>query len=260
MLVSGCAWMAAGAVGARLCASTCRRASPLSPAAQAAAGDPPSICGHDLLRCASFFLLARTGRSPDGSELSSDAQLSSVLAADVQAYGVTGRRQVLDAVKASTGSFHTDVLSIAASTIDASVRVHYHDGSEETIRCTRGADQQVLIRQLSTAAVLTDRAHSCSATAVVGSARDVSGSVGVEVLWWAIRFLHADISRDYALQRRYLAPNATAFGAEGRERVLSANGEGLPEEEKTGYTVPYPITVDIDNGARLSAVSSALSL
>ena len=228
----------------------------------AAAGAPraASIRDHDLLRCASFFLLARTGCSPDGCSELSDAQLSSVLAADVQAYGATGHRQVLDAVKASTGSFHTDVLSITASTIDASVRVHYHDGFEETIWCTRGADQQVLVRQVSTAGVLTGRENSCSATAVVDSARDVSGSVGVELLWWAIRFLHADISRDYALQRRYLAPNAAAFGAEGRERVLSANGEGLPEEEKTGYTIPYPITVDSDNCARrLSAASAALS-
>ena len=62
-----------------------------------------------------------------------------------------------------------------------------------------------------------------------------------------MRFLHADINRDYAAQRRYLAPDAAAFGAAGREAILAANGETLPEAEKTAYTVPYPITVDTTN-------------
>ena len=71
---------------------------------------------------------------------------------------------------------------------------------------------------------------------------------GVEQLWWAVRFLYADLSRDYAAQRRYLAPEAAAFGAVGREAILAANGEQLAEEEKPIYSVPYPLTVDEGSG------------
>jgi hypothetical protein len=38
-----------------------------------------------------------------------------------------------------------------------------------------------------------------------------------QVLWWAARFLNADLSRDYAGQQRWLAPGAEAFGARGHE-------------------------------------------
>ena len=244
-LLVGCAWMAAGAVGARLCGS---------PASSYAVAQPPraaDIRDYELLRCASFFLLARTGRSPGGAELF-DAELTSVLAADVQAYGASGRQEVVAAVKARANLFHTNVISVTASAVGASVRASYHDGSNETIRCTRGPDQQVLVQS-----VLTDRElpyrHRCASTATEGGSINASGSsgnVGVQLLWWAVRFLHADISRNYALQRRYLADSASAFGVEGLEAVLAANGEDLPEEEKTVYTVPYPITVDTDSGAR----------
>ena len=71
---------------------------------------------------------------------------------------------------------------------------------------------------------------------------------GVEQLWWAVRFLHADLSRDYAAQRRYLAPEAAALGAVGREPILAANGERLAEEDKPVYSVPYPLTVDESSG------------
>ena len=56
------------------------------------------------------------------------------------------------------------------------------------------------------------------------------------------------MSRDYAAQRRYLAPEAAAFGAVGREAILIANGEQLPEGQKPIYFVPYPITVDEGSG------------
>ena len=63
-----------------------------------------------------------------------------------------------------------------------------------------------------------------------------------------MRFLHADLSRDYDAQRRYLASEAAAFGAVGREAILAANGEQLAEEQKPIYSVPYPITVDESSG------------
>lgn len=260
-LLVGCAWVAAGAVGARLCGSTTSSPAVAQPSAPAT-----NIRDHELLRCASFFLLARTGRRSGpyestrteqrktgaGAEVFG-AKLTSVLAADVQAYGASGQRDVLAVVKARASSFHTSVLSVTASTVDASVRASYHDGSSETIRCTRGPDQQVLVQQVLTDSELPHHHHSVSTTAAAAddaSASSLSGNTGVQLLWWAIRFLHADITRDYASQRRYLAHNASAFGAEGVEAIVAANGEDLPEEEKTVYTVPYPIMVDNDSGAR----------
>ena len=244
-LFVGCAWMAAGAVGARLC-STVAVPAP-------AVGAATSIRDHDLLRCASLFLLARTGRSPSRAE-PFHVELASVLAVDVQAYGASGRLQVLDVLIARASSFHTGVVSVTAVAADASVRVNYNDGSDETMWCCRGPAQQVLIQQVQAGHQPPHHETTCVNT--VDSVSDPSGSVDVELLWWAIRFLHADISRDYTAQRRYLATDASAFGAEGREAVLVANGEDLPEDEKTVYTVPYPITIDADTGAQMLVVST----
>ena len=224
--------MAAGAVGARVCA---RRALTTAPASLAAA---PPIRDHDLLRCASIFLLARTNRSPSGVELL-HVELGRVLGADIAAYGLAGRREVLALLKARAGTFPTSVLSVTPSALDASVRVDYHDGSGETVRCGRGAKQQVVIERVETHREAAAGGAAAAAAAALGD-----GPTGVEVLWSAVRFLHADIDRDYAGQRRYLADNAAAFGVTGREEVLAANGEALPEADKTVYTIPYPLTVD----------------
>jgi hypothetical protein len=261
-LLVGCAWMAAGAVGARICGATRRVATAAAPALAAAVGGGGPIRDHDLLRCASIFLLGRTGRSPSGVELL-HVELGSALAADVEAYGACGRRQVLDVLKARASTFPTTILSVTASAPDASVRVDYHDGSGETLCCTRGPKQQVLVRQVLThreapeqpTATATSSASAASAASAEASDRGASRTAaGVELLWWALRFLHADISRDYAAQRRYLAPDAAAFGAVGREEILAANGETLPEDEKTVYTVPNPITVDPSAGTHIHYV------
>lgn len=241
----GCAWMAAGAVGAGwLCGNGRHHISATRALDVPVVGSATHVRDHELLRCASFFLLVRTGRSPSGEKVLHD-EMSSILAPDVQAYGASGRDQVQVVLrkKARARSFHHTVLSVTASTVDTSVHVRYHDGSAETIYCTRGPDQQTLVQQ-----VLIDREPAVSGA--LDRASSPCASAGVELLWWAMRFLHADISRDYAAQRRYLAPDASAFGAVGREAVLAANGEDLPEEQKSVYTVPYPITVDADNGAR----------
>jgi hypothetical protein len=166
-------------------------------------------------------------------------------------------------LKARASTFPTTILSVTASAPDASVRVDYHDGSGETLCCTRGPKQQVLVRQVLThreapeqpTATATSSASAASAASAEASDRGASRTAaGVELLWWALRFLHADISRDYAAQRRYLAPDAAAFGAVGREEILAANGETLPEDEKTVYTVPYPITVDPSAGTYIHYV------
>jgi hypothetical protein len=192
-LLVGCAWVAAGAVGARLCGSTTSSPAVAQPSAPAT-----NIRDHELLRCASFFLLARTGRRSGpyestrteqrktgaGAEVFG-AKLTSVLAADVQAYGASGQRDVLAVVKARASSFHTSVLSVTASTVDASVRASYHDGSSETICCTRGPDQQVLVQQVLTDSELPHHHHSVSATAAAAddaSASSLSGNTGVQLL------------------------------------------------------------------------------
>lgn len=53
----------------------------------------------------------------------------------------------------------------------------------------------------------------------------------------------------YSAQRRWLSDDACAFGERGREAVLAANGEALPPEKKTRYTVPYALSVDVDGQA-----------
>lgn len=237
-LFTACAWMTAGVVGARLCA---RRALTTAPAAAAAAAPAaaPLIRDVDLLRCASIFLLARTGRSPSGVELL-HVELGKTLGADIEAYGLTGRREVLALLKARATTFPTSVLSVTPCALDASVRVDYHDGSGETVRMGRGVKHQVIIERVET----HREAVAEGAAAAAAAAEQGGGPTGVEVLWWAVRFLHADIVRDYAGQRRYLADNASAFGVTGREEVLEANGETLPEQDKSVYTIPYPLTVD----------------
>lgn len=244
-LLVGCAWMAAGAVGARLCGAGQRVAAASSQSAAAAATNSATIRDVDLLYCASIFLFSRTGGCLRGLE-PPPADVSSLLAVDVQAYGASGRSKVLAALQAKATAFPNTVLSVAASALSASVRVAYHDGSSETICCCRGEEQQVLVRQVITHREAQPEGAAAAAAEAEPSSAGATAS-GVELLWWAMRFLHADINRDYAAQRRYLAPDAAAFGAAGREAILAANGETLPEAEKTAFTVPYPITVDTTN-------------
>ena len=216
----------------------------------------PHVRDHDLLRACSIFLLARTGRSPNGPGTAHEPELAAVLAADVAAYGVTGREIVMEVLRARAGTFPTTVLSVTASALDSSVRVDYHDGSGETVRCglrNRQSHRRPRSGAPPTRArVVVERVemHREAAAGAAGAGPhghapgSTAGMTGVEVLWSAVRFLHADLDRDYAAQRRWLADDAAAFGATGREGVLAANGEGLPEADKTVYSIPYPLTVD----------------
>ena len=198
--------------------------------------DQGRIKDHELLLCGSSFLFWRTGRSsmerPD---------ISSLLAEGVCAYGERGRDNVMAYLEARATSFPSSVLSVTASpqSTHAAVLVEYHDGSGETIRCGRDAQKRVVVKHVDT---YREPATTSS------SSKPSDKPTGVEQLWWAVRFLHADLSRDYAAQRRYLAPEAGAFGAVGREAILTANGEQLSEEQKPIYSVPYPLTVDESSG------------
>jgi hypothetical protein len=139
----------------------------------------------------------------------------------VRAYGRSGRRELLEMLTENAGSFPTTVLSITAAALEYAVRVDYHDGSGETLRCGRGPGQDVVI-----ALVETHRAAAGGSEAAAEAAEGQPS--GVEILWWAVRFLHADIARDYAAQRRYLAADAAAFGAVGREACAPCNAPMLP--------------------------------
>jgi hypothetical protein len=218
-------------------------------AAAAAAAPPCRLRDHDLLRCATIFLVARTGQGPSGGVEPLDVELGQILGDDVEAYGLRGRREVLALLTLRGRTFPTSVLSVTVSALDGSVRVDYYDGSGETVWCGRSAKHEVIVEMVSTH---REAVIGCAAAAAaVASAATQSGGggpTGVQVLWWAVRFLHADIDRNYAAQRRCLADNAAAFGVVGREEILRANGETLPDEEKTVYTIPYPLTVDEDSG------------
>ena len=198
--------------------------------------EPSGIKDHELLLCGSSFLLGRTGRStierPD---------IGSLLAEDIRAYGERGRGNVLAYLDARATSFPSSVLSVIARVDHSAVLVENHDGSGETIHCGRDVQQRVVVEQVDTHREPTPK--SCRPGLDIPS--------GVEQLWWAVRFLHADLSRDYAAQRRYLAPEAAAFGAAGREAIVAANGEKLPEGQKPIYSVPYPLTVDESSGTVL---------
>ena len=196
--------------------------------------DPSCINDHEALLCVSSFLLGRTGNS-----ILERPDTSSVLAVGIIAYGERGRENVLPYLTTNAKSFPTTVLSVTASP-RAAVLVEYQDGSGETIRCGRDAQHRVIVEEIQT--------HRQASTTTSSTNTRSDKPTGVEQLFWAVRFLHADLSRDYAAQRRYLAPDAAAFGAVGREVILAANGERLPEEQKPIYSVPYPLTVDEGSG------------
>ena len=197
--------------------------------------DPSGINDHEALLCVSSFLLGRTGNS-----ILERPDTSSVLAVGIIAYGERGRENVLPYLETNAKSFATTVLSVTASPRGA-VLVEYLDGSGETICCGRDAQHRVVVEEIQT--------HRQASTTTRSDAAVRSDKpTGVEQLFWAVRFLHADLSRDYAAQRRYLAPDAAAFGAVGREAIIAANGEHLPDEQKPIYSVPYPLTVDEGSG------------
>ena len=83
--------------------------------------------------------------------------------------------------------------------------------------------------------------------APAGARESGGGWRGVQLLWWAARFLSADLSRDYSGQRRWLSPAASAFGAAGREQILEANWAAA-ESGGVRYSLPWPVSVDVEAG------------
>ena len=219
----------------------------------------------ELLLTAARFLALRTGTDVDGEH-------GVVFAATVEAYGLRGADRVRRLLEEHQDIWPRTILSIRACELTASVYIAYpgaemetlhfaasHDGCSALIvrvDCSRSDGSPCSLRPNKRSA----RAHWRSGHGLVfnqlptkeaprqNTASAATRWTGVECLWWAVRFLHADLTRDYARQRRYLAHDAAAFGARGRNAILEANGEQLPDDQKTGYSVPYPLCVDAKNG------------
>eukprot|EP01047_Picozoa_sp_COSAG01_P056749 COSAG01_NODE_6472_length_3645_cov_2.862662_1_plen_347_part_00 len=235
----------------------------------------------ELLLTTARFLAQRTGVDVAADDPRDDEP---VLAAIAEAYGERGNSAVRRLLEAHRGDWPREVLSICACEASSTVQVNYPGGETETLRfeaaprgrgaqltrvegrCNDGSPCSLRPERASRASrgrwvagrglVFTPDVCLADSTQADAKAKPppprpppkATGPAGVECLWWAVRFLHADLTRDYGRQRRYLAHDAAAFGAQGREAVLDANGERSPDDKKTAYAVPYPLSVDGHNG------------
>ena len=204
---------AAGAASLRVCAA----------GASGSSSRDRRLADYELLHCASVFLLAR---SPPRAGVDAHARdwIATVLAEGVRASGVRGREAVLRAWQRRR--FPTTVLSITACAADATVKVEYHGGASEVLRCglPPGGGARPCVLEVQGDPPPETEGGDGGSRAEEG----LGGASGVEVLYWAVRFLAADCSRDYLFQRRYLAHDACAFGATGRDAILAANGAQPP--------------------------------
>lgn len=79
----------------------------------------------------------------------------------------------------------------------------------------------------------------------------VSGSVGTTAsdfdaataafVGHAARWIHADVTWDFAAQRRLLAADARCFGISGREEIVASSEQAFAT---TAWAIPYAITLD----------------
>jgi hypothetical protein len=143
----------------------------------------------------------------------------------------------------------TQIISITATAATSSVLISYDGGGGEIALCERskghGDPSTGDVSVASTTIIRNSVSSQIPAATETHTPVPSTLSASTEVLLWAMRFLDADIRRDYSSQRKWLADDAEAFGAKGREAIVKANGEDLPEEETNRYTVQYPVSVDV---------------
>lgn len=195
-----------------------------------------------LLRAATVFLLRRRGFAAVGID-EPDIDIETLFAAEsCEAYGASGRSAIGEFIRSHGADFPSSLVSITANAPGRLVRVDY-GAAMEVLRFGLGGDGQTVINKVECIGGDEDSGKgpilARLATSWVG---DGQSFTGVELLWWAVRFLVADLTQDYEGQARWLHPDAAAFGEQGRDAVVTSNKANA--ETGVTYTVPYPLTVD----------------
>jgi len=185
-----------------------------------------------LLRAASVFLLRRRGLAAVGSDEPNIGVEALLAAESCRAYGASGRAAVAELIRSRAVDFPSSLVSITANAPGRLVRVDY-GATMEVMRFGPGGDGQALVREV-------ESVGGCEGAA--SWAGDGQAFTGVELLWWAVRFLVADLAQDYEGQARWLHADALAFGERGREAIVASNRANA--ETGVTYTVSYSVTVD----------------